>query len=307
MENLAPSERYDEGTSKIAIALGKAFNYSPKKIHYVLDQYSGVIGDFILPKTTNKAEKNMFSSRFVVDPAYNNDLSTRYYDYKEELTWAKNSGDTNAKLMLKYMNEVQDALSKMYQQKRDIANDKSLSNKEKREQTEIVQSLINATLSSSVDMADEFEQLLINSGFEQAVGILLNNSTYKKMDEKAQNSAYSKLTEYYYEACLARLNGAKLGTKYTLYGAINATDIVVYLTDINNIESDTDKKGNVIQGSRKEKVQKYIQGLKLTAQQKYILSYLAGYAPTDNGKSAISKYLKNNGYTQKEVNNLWKG
>lgn len=306
MENLAPSERYDEGTSSIAIAIGKVLNKSPKKIHYILDQYSGVVGDFILPKTTNKAEKNMFSSRFVVDPVYNNDISTKYYDYKEELTYAKNSGDANAKLMLKYINEVQDDLSKMYQQKRDIANDKSLSRKEKSEQTEIIQGLINATLSSSVDMADNFEQLLINSGFEQAVGILGNNATYKKMDEKAQNSAYNKLTEYYYEACLARLNGAKLGTKYTLYGAINATDIVVYLTDIGNIESDTDKKGNVIQGSRKEKVQKYIQGLKLTAQQKYILSYLEGYAPTDNGKSAISKYLKNNGYTQKEVNNLWK-
>lgn len=306
MENLAPSERYDEGTSKIAIAMGKTLNYSPKKIHYLLDQYSGVLGDFILPKTTNKAEKGMLSARFVVDPLYNSDVSTKYYDYKEELTFAKNSGDTNAKLMLKYMNEVQDALSKMYQQKRDIANDKSLSDKEKREQTEILQGLINATLSSSVDMADEFEQLLINSGFEQAVGILGNNATYKKMDEKAQNSAYNKLTEYYYEACLANLNGAKLGTKYTLYGAINATDIVVYLTEIGNIESDKDKKGNTIQGSRKEKVQKYIQGLKLTAQQKYILSYLAGYSPTDNGKSAISKYLKNNGYTPKEVNNLWK-
>lgn len=305
MENLAPSERYDEGTSKIAIAMGKTFNYSPKKIHYLLDQYSGVIGDVILPLTTNKAENGMLSARFVVDPLYNNDISTKYYDYKEEITFAKNSGDANAKLMLKYMNEVQDDLSKMYQQKRDIANDKSLSNKEKREQTEIVQSLINATLSSSVDMADEFEQLLINSGFEQAVGILWNNSTYKKMDEKAQNSAYSKLTEYYYEACLARLNGAKLGTKYTLYGSINATDLVVFLTEIGNIESDKDKKGNTIQGSRKEKVQKYIQGLKLTAQQKYILSYLAGYSPTDNGKSAISKYLKNNGYTQKEVNDLW--
>lgn len=306
MENLAPSERYDEGTSKIAIAIGKVLNKSPKKIHYILDQYSGVIGDVILPLTNNKAEKDPVSARFVVDPVYNNDISTKYYDYKEELTYAKNSGDTNAKLMLKYINEVQDALSKMYQQKRDIANDKNLSYKEKIEQTEIIQGLINATLSSSVDMADEFEQLLIDSGFEKSVGILLNNSTYKKMDEKAQNSAYSKLTEYYYEACLARLNGAKLGTKYTLYGSINATDLVVFLTEIGSIESDKDKKGNTIQGSRKEKVQKYIQGLKLTAQQKYILSYLAGYSPTDNGKSAISKYLKNNGYTQKEVNDLWK-
>ncbi|MBR5880688.1 MAG: hypothetical protein IKZ16_03275, partial [Clostridia bacterium] len=39
-ENLAPEDRYDEGTSSIAIAIGKVINYSPKKIHYLLDQYS---------------------------------------------------------------------------------------------------------------------------------------------------------------------------------------------------------------------------------------------------------------------------
>ena len=305
MENLAPSERYDEGTSSIAVAMGKALNYSPKKIHYLIDQYSGFIGDIILPATTNKAEKDPLTSRFVVDPLYNNNVSTKHYDYKEELTWAKNGGDTNAKLMLKYMNGVQDKLSEMYQQKRDIANDKSLTDKQKREQTEIVQSLINATLSSSVDMADKFEQLLINSKFAQAVGVLQGNLAYKRMDDTAQKSAYNKLTEYYYEVCLAKLNGTKVSAKYTLYGAINATDIVVYLTNINNIESDKDKKGNTIQGSRKEKVQKYIDGLRLTAQQKYILSYLSGYSLTDNGKSAVSKYLRSNGYTQKEINDLW--
>ena len=56
-ENIEPKKRYDESTSSIAIAMGKVLNYSPKKIHYLLDQYSGVIGDFILPATTKRAEK----------------------------------------------------------------------------------------------------------------------------------------------------------------------------------------------------------------------------------------------------------
>jgi hypothetical protein len=306
MENLAPGERYDEGTSSIAIAIGKAINYSPKKIHYLIDQYSGVIGDLILPATTNKAEKDMLSSRFMVDPVYNNDISTKYYNYKDELTYAKNSGDVNAKLMLKYMNEAQDDLTEMYQKKRDIANDKSLSDKEKAAQTSAIQSLINGTLSSSIDAADEFEQLIINSGFEQAVALLEGSSEYQRMEQNVRSSAYNRMVDYYYEVCLSALTNKKLDTKYVLYGALNAPDLMIYLTDINNIESDKDKKGNTIQGSRKEKVQKYIQGLKITVQQKYILSYLAGYAPTNNGKSAISKYLKQNGYTKKEVNDLWK-
>ena len=305
MENLAPSERYDEGTSSIAIAIGKALNQSPKKIHYILDQYSGVVGDIILPRTTNKAEKDMFSARFIVDPLYNNDVSTKYYDMKEELTWAKNSGDVNAKLMLKYINQVQEDLAEMYQQKREVANDKTLSREEKVEQTDILQSLINGTLASSIESASDFEQLLIDSGFERATATLEGSKAYQKMDENARNSAYNKLVDYYYNACLSRANGAKLGTKYELYGTINATDIVMYLTNISNIEADKDKKGNTVQGSRKAKVQQYIEGLRLSADQKYILLYLAGYTPTDKGKSAISKYLMNNGYTQKELNDLW--
>ena len=305
MENLAPSERYDEGTSKIAIAMGKALNYSPKKIHYLLDQYSGVLGDFILPKTTNKAEKGMLSSRFVVDPLYNSDVSTKYYDYKEELTFAKNSGDTNAKLMLKYMNEVQDDLSKMYQQKRDIANDNSLTNKEKREQTEIIQGLINATLSSSVDMADEFEQALIDNQYEQAVAVLTSSKAYTKLDEKSQTYASNKMNEYYYEMCKAEVSGTKPSMKYALYTSMNAPDLVVYLSNINNIEADKDKKGNTISGSRKEKVHKYIQGLRLSAQQKNILMYLAGYKPTDAGQKTVEAYLTKQGYTAKEVDELW--
>ena len=305
MENLAPSDRYDESTSSLAIAIGKSINYSPKKVHYLIDQYTGVIGDIVLPFTTNKAEKDPASARFIVDPVYNSDVANQYYDLKQELTFAKNSGDSNAKMMLKYINEAQGVVAEMYQQKRDIANDKNLKDKEKRDQTEVIQSLINATLSASIERADEFEQLLINSGFENAAAALIKSNSYQKMSETGRASAYNKLIDYYYAVVSSRLNNTMVDTKYVLYGAINATDVVVYLTDINNIESDTDKKGNVIQGSRKEKVQKYIQGLKLTAQQKYILSYLAGYAPTDNGKSAISKYLKKNGYTQKEVNNLW--
>jgi hypothetical protein len=305
MENLAPSERYDEGTSSIAIAIGKALNYSPKKIHYLLDQYSGVIGDFILPKTTNKAEKGMISSRFVVDPMYNNDIATKYYDYKEELTYAKNSGDINAKMMLKYINQVQEDLSDMYQQKRDIANDTSLSNKEKQEQTQIYQSLINGTLSSSIENAKAFEQILIDSRFEEAISVLTSSNAYKKMDETTQKYAYNKLVEYYYEACNSVLNNTKVGYKYALYGSVNATDIVLYLADIKNIEADKDKKGNTISGSRKEKVHKYIQSLRLTAQQKYILMYLAGYKPTEAGQKTVEAYLKKQGYKAEEISDLW--
>ena len=41
-------------------AVGKALGISPKKLNYVLDQYSGVLGDFLLPVLTPQAERGMF-------------------------------------------------------------------------------------------------------------------------------------------------------------------------------------------------------------------------------------------------------
>jgi hypothetical protein len=96
-ENMAPEERYDEGTSSIAIALGKVFKYSPKKIHYLLDQYSGVIGDFILPATTERAEKDYISAAFTLDPATSNKISTSFYKVYDELTYKKDSLKATAK------------------------------------------------------------------------------------------------------------------------------------------------------------------------------------------------------------------
>ena len=47
LQNLPDGEQYDETTDSISIWLGKKLNLSPYKINYVLDQYSGALGDYI--------------------------------------------------------------------------------------------------------------------------------------------------------------------------------------------------------------------------------------------------------------------
>lgn len=324
-------DRYDESTSSIAIAIGQALNMSPKKIHYFLDQYSGVLGDIILPMTTNKAEQGMIAARFVVDPLYTNNISNEYYNLKEELTYAKSAKDLSAMMVLKYLNKSDDKLSEIYQLKRDVANYEDLSTEEKtllisklkdaglvdisnkatltdvekREITNLLQALLNGTLAQLTENVETFEQIALDDGFEDKFSKFIYSDMYIDFDEKKKNTAYNKAMGYYYELYMSKMLGVKLIPKYALYDAIGANETALYLTEISKIESDKDRNGDTITGSRKKKVHKYIQGLELTVQQKNILMYLAGYTPTDAGKGAVNRYLLQNGYTRKEIDEIW--
>ena len=305
LQNYAPSQRYDESTSSIAIGLGKVFNYSPKKIHYLIDQYSGVFGDILLPMTTAKAEKDMISSAFVIDSTLQNNISTEFYDTLDSITYAKNAGDPISAILLRYMNKASNGASDLYQQKRDIQNDKSLSNKEKQKQTKIIQATINTVLQSATQNVEKLEQILIDLGYEDLSVKLLKNAAFKKFDEKQQVSATQKFTDYYYASAMAELVGEKKDVKYYFYDEVGGADTAIYLTEIAAITSDKDKNGKSIANSRKTKVHNYIEKLKISALQKYMLMYLAGYTPSENGKQKIEQYLTKKGYKQEDLVGLW--
>jgi hypothetical protein len=281
--------------------------------------------------TTNKAENGMISARFVVDPLYTNNISNEYYDLKEELTYAKSAKDLSAMMAWKYLNKADNDLSEIYQLKRDVANYEDLSddekkllistlrdlglvdisgkatltNAEKREITDLLQALLNGSLSLLTENVDAFEQIVLDDGFAEKFSRLIYSDMYNEFDEKKKNTAYNKAMDYYYASYMSKMLGTKLTPKYALYDAIGANETALYLTEISKIESDKDKDGNTITGSRKKKVQKYIQGLKLTAQQKNILLYLAGYKPTETGQAVVRNYLLKQGYRAKEINDLW--
>jgi hypothetical protein len=304
LQNLAVKDRYDEGTSSIAIWMGKTFNISPKKVHYVIDQYSGVIGDIILPLTTEKAERGMISSAFTIDGVTSNRISTNFYDMKDEMMYAKNSGDMYADMVYSYLNKVSSEVSDMYQQKREIQSNSKLSNKEKLEQTKVIQALINTTMQSAMVSAEQFEQILIDMGYTDSIQAILKSKAYNNMDEEMQTKVAKKFKDYSYAMAMSTLTGEKTDAKYYLYNSIGAEDISIYLTEISGITADKDKKGNVTT-TRKEKVHKYIEHLKLSKEQKYILMYLAGYTPTEEGKKYVEKYLSKNSFTAKELEKLW--
>lgn len=299
-ENTAPKDRYDENTSSIAIAIGQLINYSPKKIHYLLDQYSGVIGDFILPATTAKAEKDFLSGNFTLDPATSNKLSTEFYEMYDQAQYAKTAGDDTAAYQVRYLNKVKSAISDMYKQKSEIQNNPDLSNAEKLQQTRVVQLLINEAYKTALQ---DFE--LYTKAIEATAGMEEENLRFTEAT-RLMYGAERALSEYnddVYAKC-QMLN--KAGVDYeTLYS---------YYFTVRGITSDKDAQGNTVSGSKRKKVVASIKSMKITADQKLLLICASGYALQDNdlprmsavnAKKRLLRYILNlKGATQTEKTEL---
>ena len=101
MQSVPAAERYDANTSGISKALGKALHLSPKKLDYLIDAETGVVGDVFLPVTT-KAQQggnlkvvqpflNIPKRAFTIDAATQNDVQSRFYTNIEKLKQKSNS------------------------------------------------------------------------------------------------------------------------------------------------------------------------------------------------------------------------
>ena len=267
-ENTAPKDRYDENTSSIAIAIGQLINYSPKKIHYLLDQYSGVIGDFILPATTAKAEKDFLSGNFTLDPATSNKLSTEFYEMYDQAQYAKTAGDDTAAYQVRYLNKVKSAISDMYKQKSEIQNNPDLSNAEKLQQTRVVQLLINEAYKTALQ---DFE--LYTKAIEATAGMEDENLRFTEAT-RLMYGAERALSEYnddVYAKC-QMLN--KAGVDYEM--------LYNYYFTVRGITSGKDAQGNTVSGSKRKKVVASIKSMDISVDHKLLLICASGYALQDN-------------------------
>ena len=280
-ENLPPDKRYDESTSTIAIALAKFINKfgaetSPKKIHYLLDQYSGVVGDFVLPATTKKAEKDFLSGNFTLDPVSSNNLSDKFYDLYYEAQYSKNDGSKVGEYQVKHLNRVKSAISEMYEEKSKIQNS-TLSDKEKLAKTEAIQILINEMYKTAIEDFD-----LITNAIKSTSGV---KDEYR----------YAEIIRLVYgaEKALEEYN-EKVYEKSTL---LNETGISYdvfynYYFSTRGIESDKDDDGNTIPGSKKKKFIEAIEKLDTSEETKLILIAASGYTFDDaKDRDKLLKYI----------------
>lgn len=239
LQSYAPGQRYDSSTDIFSKWLGGKLNLSPKKINYILDQYSGVVGDFVLPLLTPQAERNAFAKAFTVDSVSSNRISSDFYNQGEEITYAKNDGDTSMQVVSRFWNKQVTACGKIYAKIRDIENSSSLTDAEKREEVrkakavlngiqknamatlETYQSAVKRHLKGSSDDALDTAYREANRdcfGAEYALQVY-NKETYKKARMANQNGvSYDDFYRYYFDTQdFASKNGKSADTQKMEY------------------------------------------------------------------------------------------
>ena len=157
LQNKPVNEQYDETTDELSKGISNLLNkinvkVSPIKINYLLDQYSGGVGDVLLPMSTPQAENNVLEDKFTTDSVMKSKYPGEFYDKLDELTVNRNSEDATDtdELLYKYANSVRGTLSDLYKQKREIqGSDKT--DTEKKQEIEEVQEQINTVSKDALD------------------------------------------------------------------------------------------------------------------------------------------------------------
>lgn len=144
-------EQYDETTDEFSKWLGQMIGVSPYKLNYMLDQYSGGLGDLALPIITEEASSDgsflaPIKDKFTANTTSDNKYVSEFYDKNDELKVKANSSKATEEDILKnkYMYSVSSEMSELYKEKREVQNDDSLTKEEKYRKVQEIQKQINS-------------------------------------------------------------------------------------------------------------------------------------------------------------------
>lgn len=152
-----PKNQYDETTDEFSKWLGSKINASPKKINYLIDQYSGGVGDVLLPMITPQAKQNVFKDKFTTDSVLKNKYVSKFYETLEKQNQIANDplATDEDEIQLKYLNNTSKEMGKLYKEKRNVQIS-NISNKEKTAKVREIQEKINELAESSLQNYTNF-------------------------------------------------------------------------------------------------------------------------------------------------------
>ena len=215
LQSYAPGQRYDSSTDVFSKAVGGALGISPKKLNYVLDQYTGVVGDFLLPLLTPQAERGMFAKAFTTDVVTNNRVSGDFFDEADELTYAKNGGDETAAVVSRFWSKQQSACSDLWKEIREVeASD--LSDKEKRQKTRELKAVVTGIQKNALAVEETYRaaaEKYLRQGME-------TDDAYRAANKECFGAEYALQTynkDVYERAKSAKTNGVSYDDFYTYY------------------------------------------------------------------------------------------
>lgn len=296
LQNYRPEDRYDEKTDELSKAIGKLFKVSPKKVNYLLDQYSGVIGDILLPlmtPATNAKSKLLAApmAAFTIDTTSTNKTTGEYYDLLDELKYDANDGDIGASITRKYVSHAGDEVNDYYQQIRAIQNDKSLSDGEKNRIVRALKSQLIERQKEIIAQAEPYREAV--SDYLKAHPELSTDNDaaiakYAEQYEITEDQAESRMDAIVYREANREVFGAEYALRtynadvYDKARAAYAKGVSYdtyydYYFATKEMHADKDENGKSISGSKKAKVVEYINSLDIPPEQKDALYVAAGY------------------------------
>lgn len=296
LQNYRPGERYDEKTDELSKWIGKTFNLSPKKINYLLDQYSGVVGDLLLPWFTPSATASSpalapLKQAFMLDSTSTNKTTGEYYDLLDDLKYDANDGDIGAGITRKYVSHAGDEVNDYYQQIRAIQSDENLT---KAEKNRLVRALKAQLIERQKEIIAQAEP------YREAVSDYLKAHPELSTDNDAAIAEYAEQYEITEDQAECRMdaivyreaNREVFGAEYALrtYNAdvydkaraayakgVSYETYYDYYFATKEMHADKDENGKSISGSKKAKVVEYINSLDIPPEQKDALYVAAGY------------------------------
>jgi hypothetical protein len=315
LQDLPAEEQYDETTDSLSKWLGEKLDISPYKINYLLNQYTGGLGDVVLPMLTPEAESgdntlkgNLLAplkSKFTTDSTMNNQNVTDFYDTMDKLTTnAKSSRATDEDVLkYKYLNSINNDLSELYEKKREIQNS-DLPDDAKFQYVRMIQEEIVNTMKNSLNSYNDVKI----SGIYASVG-----NTHYRWYEPGEDSEAEPGWQKISDKQLAKQNEVMEGLgvsaeeywsnkeeydfayknpgKYSVTKALGGYEAYKsYSEALNDIKADKDEDGKSISGSRKEKVIDYINNLDADYGERLIL-FKTEYPADDTYNEEIVEYL----------------
>ena len=161
-----PEDQYDASIDKLSIWLGQRTGISPYKINYVLDQYTGGIGDIGLPIITPEANSDgsiiaPIKDQFTADTITDNKYVSEFYDTKGKLYTGSKATDEDV-LKNKYMNSISSEMAKLYAERRDIQADDSLTKQQKYAKSQTIKAEINRLAKEGLD---NYENIITSNNY----------------------------------------------------------------------------------------------------------------------------------------------
>lgn len=296
LQNYRPGERYDEKTDELSKWIGKTFNLSPKKINYLLDQYSGVVGDLLLPWFTPSATASSpalapLKQAFMLDSTSTNKTTGEYYDLLDDLKYDANDGDIGAGITRKYVSHAGDEVNDYYQQIRAIQSDENLTKAEKNRLVRALKSQLIERQKEIIAQAEPYREAV--SDYLKAHPELSTDNDaaiaeYAELYGITEDQAESRMDAIVYREANREVFGAEYALRTynadvydkarTVYAkGVSYETYYDYYFATKEMHADKDENGKSISGSKKAKVVEYINSLDIPPEQKDALYVAAGY------------------------------